>query len=318
MRSLRPKQEEYRDLVPLANGGPGGDGAARAAQQSRAEISRSQIRRPDRRDRKHRVIANGILVLLGIGFLTPMIWLIDAAFSTHASSALSAPSFTFANFGKTISQGAGRAIGNSLYLGIVSTVIATVVSILAGYALSRHRVPLKAFFLLSVLFLSALPFQLLLIPIYEIYVHLGWLDSPFYTSVALAANSVPFAIWLLKNFIDQVPREFEEAAAIEGAGSVRILSKVVVPLAMPGILVAAILTFINAWGAFLLPLVIDTNPADTPAAIGIYGNILADAQVQYGPLAAYAILFSIPVVLLYLACTRWLNGGFAFAGGVKG
>lgn len=318
MRSLRMKHEEHRDLSPLAADRRPNVGVALTAQRPPVAISPARIRRSDRRGRKHRAIANSILALLGISFLAPMVWLIDAAFSTHASSALSAPSFTFANFSKTISEGAGGAIGNSLYLGIVSTVIATVVSMLAAYSLSRHRVPLKAFFLLGVLFLSALPFQLLLIPIYEMYVHLGWLDSPFYTSVALAANSVPFAIWLLKNFIDQVPREFEEAAAIEGASSVRILWKVVVPLTMPGILVASILTFINAWGAFLLPLVIDTNPADTPAAIGIYSNILADAQIQFGPLAAYAILFSIPVILLYLVCTRWLNGGFAFAGGVKG
>jgi multiple sugar transport system permease protein len=317
MRPMRPRQAKISDLAALADGSVGVS-TVRAAQWSPVAISRAQIRRSDRRGRRSRIIANGILALLGIGFLAPMVWLIDAAFSTHASAAISAPSFTFSNFSKIISQGAAGAIGNSLYLGVVSTVIATGVSILAGYALSRHRVPLKAFFLLSVLFLSALPFQLLLIPIYEMYVHLGWLNSPFYTSVALAANSVPFAIWLLKNFIDQVPREFEEAAAIEGAGSVRILSKIVVPLALPGILVASILTFINAWGAFLLPLVIDTNPGDTPAAIGIYSNILADAQIKYGPLAAYAILFSIPVIILYLVCTRWLNGGFAFAGGVKG
>jgi multiple sugar transport system permease protein len=317
MRSLRPGKEENSTLAPLAPLTADGR-QGQAAPRSPRAVSLSRLGRPPERGRKYRVIANSIMVLLGVGFLTPMIWLLDAAFSTHASLSLTAPSLTFANFSQTISEGAGRAIGNSLYLGIVSTVIATGVSILAGYALSRHRVPLKAFFLLGVLFLSGMPFQLLLIPIFEIYVHLNWMNSPFYTSVALAANSVPFAIWLLKNFIDQVPREFEEAAAMEGAGSLRILWKVVVPLAMPGILVASILTFINAWGAFLLPLVIDTNPADTPAAIGIYSNILADAQIHYGPLAAYAILFSLPVILLYLVCTRWLHGGFAFAGGVKG
>ena len=317
MTSLRPGQEENSSLAPTAL--PEADGGQDQAAPGRPRtVSLSRRSRPPERGRKYRVIANSLLALLGIVFLTPMIWLIDAAFSTHASLSLTAPSLTFTNFSQTISEGAGRAIGNSLYLGIVSTVIATGVSILAAYALSRHRVPLKAFFLVGVLFLSALPFQLLLIPIFEIYVHLNWLNSPFYTSLALAANSVPFAIWLLKNFIDQVPKEFEEAAAIEGAGSVRILWKVVVPLAMPGILVASILTFINAWGAFLLPLVLDANPSDTPAAIGIYSNILADAQIHYGPLAAYAILFSVPVILLYLVCTRWLHGGFAFAGGVKG
>ena len=172
--------------------------------------------------------------------------------------------------------------------------------------------------MLVILFLTGLPVTLLLIPIFEIFVHLGWVDSPFYTSLVLAATSVPFAIWLLKNFIDQVPRELEEAAAIEGASELRILWRIVIPLAMPGILVASILTFINSWGAFLIPLVLDANPNDQPGALGIYQFMSANGTVHFGPLAAYAILFSAPVVVLYLICSRWLNGGFAFAGGVKG
>jgi multiple sugar transport system permease protein len=150
------------------------------------------------------------------------------------------------------------------------------------------------------------------------YVAFNWLNSPFWTSLVLASTSVPFAIWLLKNFIDQVPREFEEAAAIEGSGELRTLWRVVIPLALPGVLVSAILTFINAWGAFLIPLVLDSNPGQTPAAVGIYQFLDANAQVQYGPLAAYSILFSIPVLVLYLISSRWLQGGFAFAGGIKG
>jgi multiple sugar transport system permease protein len=231
---------------------------------------------------------------------------------------MSVPQLTFGNFKAAIAAGAGGAIKNSLYLAIVSTFIATVVSILAAYVLSRRRVPLKGAMLIVVLFLTGLPITLLLIPIYVMYVHLGWDNSPFYTSVALAATSVPFAIWLLKNFIDQVPREFEEAAAIEGAGGVRILWRIVIPLATPGIFVAAILTFINSWGAFLLPLVIDANPQNTPGALGIYEFMSANGRVQFGPLSAYAILFSLPVIVLYLISTRWLHGGFAFAGGVKG
>jgi multiple sugar transport system permease protein len=115
-----------------------------------------------------------------------------------------------------------------------------------------------------------------------------------------------------------VPREFEEAAEIEGSSELRNLWKIVIPLALPGILVAAILTFINSWGAFLIPLVLDATPGNTPGAVGIYQFMSANGVVQYGPLAAYAILFSAPVVVLYLICSRWLNGGFAFAGGVKG
>jgi multiple sugar transport system permease protein len=214
--------------------------------------------------------------------------------------------------------GAGRDIANSLYLAIVSTLVTTVVSLLAGYSLSRRHVPFKGAVLVAVLFLTGLPVTMLLVPIYEMYVAFNWLNSPFWTSLVLASTSVPFAIWLLKNFIDQVPREFEEAAAIEGSGELRTLWRVVIPLALPGVLVSAILTFINAWGAFLIPLVLDSNPGQTPAAVGIYQFLDANAQVQYGPLAAFSILFSIPVLVLYLISSRWLQGGFAFAGGIKG
>ena len=261
---------------------------------------------------------NGALAFLGILVLLPLIWLVDASLNPHASAALTTPAWSLTNFHMAFSAGAGSAIKNSLYLAVVSTIVATVVSTLAAFVLSRRRVPFKGSLLLLILFLTGLPVTLLLIPIYEIFVRMGWVDSPFYTSLVLAATSVPFAIWLLKNFIDQVPKEFEEAAAIEGSSELRILWTVVIPLAMPGILVAAILTFINSWGAFVIPLVIDANPANQPGALGIYQFMSANGIVEYGPLAAYSILFSLPVVILYLICSRWLNGGFAFAGGVKG
>jgi multiple sugar transport system permease protein len=271
-----------------------------------------------RRGRRERVFVNVLMSLLGVAFLLPLLWMIFSAFNPRASAALSAPRFSIGNFTAAVHAGAGGAIYNSLYLAVVSTIAATVVSTLAGYALSRRRVPFKGTVLVTVLFLTGLPVTMLLIPTYQMFVKLGWLNSAFYTSMVLGATSVPFAIWLLKNFIDQVPREFEEAAAIEGSGELRILWRVVVPLALPGIMVSAILTFINSWGAFLIPLVLDADPNKTPGAVGIYQFESANGIVQFGPLAAYGILFSVPVIVLYLICSRWLNGGFAFAGGVKG
>ena len=265
-----------------------------------------------------RIAVSLVMAIIGLAFLLPLVWLILAAFNPHATSNLAAPAFSLANFRAAFQSGAGSAIANSLYLAGVSTVIATVVSTLAGYVLSRHYVPLKGPLLVGVIFLTGLPVTLLLIPIYQMFVKINWLNSPFYTSLVLAATGVPFAIWLLKNFIDQVPRDFEEAAAAEGSGQFQILLRVVIPLITPGILVSAILTFINSWGAFLVPLVLDSNPKDTPGAVGIYEFITANGQVQFGPLAAYGILFSLPVIIMYIISSRWLNGSFSFAGGVKG
>ncbi len=273
------------------------------------------------RKRRSRVrpVLNVLMVIIGVVFVLPLLWLILASFNPHADDTLSLPHpFSILNYHLAFRAGAGTAIGNSLYLAGVSTVIATAVSTMAGFMLARRKIRFKGAFLVLILFLTGIPVTLLLIPTYQIFVNLAWLNSKFYTSIVLASMSVPFSIWLLKNFIGQVPGEFEEAAAIEGASEISILFRIVMPLIIPGILVSAILTFINSWGAFLIPLVLDANPSDTPGAVGIYQFMSANGQVQFGQLAAYSVLFSVPVIILYLISSRWLSGGFSFAGGVKG
>jgi multiple sugar transport system permease protein len=266
-----------------------------------------------------RPVLNVLMVIIGALFLLPLLWLILASFNPKAGDTLSLPHpFSILNYHLALHAGAGAAIGNSLYLAGVSTVIATAVSTMAGFMLARRKIRFKGAFLILILFLTGIPVTLLLIPTYQIFVNLSWLNSKFYTSIVLASMSVPFSIWLLKNFIGQVPREFEEAAAIEGASEVSILFRIVMPLIIPGILVSAILTFINSWGSFLIPLILDANPSDTPGAVGIYQFMSANGQVQFGELAAYSVLFSVPVIILYLISSRWLSGGFSFAGGVKG
>jgi multiple sugar transport system permease protein len=272
-----------------------------------------------KRRSRARPVLNVLMVIIGLLFLLPLLWLILASFNANADDTLSLPHpFSILNYHLALRAGAGAAIRNSLYLAGVSTVIATAVSTMAGFMLARRKIRFKGAFLILILFLTGIPVTLLLIPTYQIFVNLAWLNSKFYTSIVLASMSVPFSIWLLKNFIGQVPGEFEEAAAIEGASEISILFRIVMPLIIPGILVAAILTFINSWGAFLIPLVLDANPSDTPGAVGIYQFMSANGQVQFGQLAAYSVLFSVPVIILYLISSRWLSGGFSFAGGVKG
>jgi multiple sugar transport system permease protein len=261
--------------------------------------------------------ANALLGLLGAAFTVPLLWLIFAAFDSHASASLRLPNVSTVHFSHELNGAQLKPFYNSLYIAVVSTVISTVLAILAGYALSRRHVPLKRTFMLTVLFMSGLPVTVLLVPTYQLYVRLNWLDSKFYTSLFIAATSLPFAIWLLKNFIDQVPLELEEAAHIDGAGNLQTLLRVVVPLAMPGIVATAMITFIGAWGAFVIPLVLDSNPADTPGSVAIYQFLTANGQVNFGDLAAYSILFAIPVVAIYLVVSRKLSGAFTFAGGIK-
>jgi multiple sugar transport system permease protein len=273
---------------------------------------------PYRRVSPSGVLTNLVLAAFGVAFVTPLLWMVLSSFDAHANWSVKLPTPTLHNYGQIIWGGHLHAFYNSFYLAGVSTVITTVLALLAGYALSRHHIPLKRSTMIVILFASGLPVTMLLVPTFQLYVKFGWLDSLFTTSLFIAASSLPFAIWLLKNFVDQVPRELEEAAQIEGAGTLQTLVRVVVPLALPGIAVTAIVVFINGWGAFVIPLVLNTNPHDQPGSIAIYQFLGAYGAVHFGPLAAFSLLFSLPVLALYLIASRQLSGAFSFSGGLKG
>jgi multiple sugar transport system permease protein len=263
------------------------------------------------------VSANGLLIVLGAAFLVPLLWLIFASFDSNASASLRLPNLSLIHYKNELTGTNLKPFYNSFYIAAVSTLVTTLSALFAGYALSRRHIPFKRTFMLVVLFMSGLPVTILLVPTYQLYVRFNWLDSKFYTSLFIAATSLPFAVWLIKNFIDQVPIELEEAAQIDGAGNFTTMIRVVVPLALPGIIATAMITFIGAWGAFVIPLVLDSNPADTPGSIAIYQFLTANGQVNFGDLAAYSILFAIPVIAIYLAVSRKLSGAFTFAGGIK-
>jgi multiple sugar transport system permease protein len=263
------------------------------------------------------ISANALLFLLGAAFTIPLLWVVFASFDKNADASIRLPNLSLTNYRSVLNAQQMRPFYNSLYLAGVSTLIATVVALFAGYALSRRTIPLKRTLMLLILFLTGLPVTMLLVPTYQIFVRMNMVNSMFYTSLFLAATSLPFAIWLLKNFIDQVPRELEEAAQIDGAGALTTMLRIVVPLTMPGIVATGMITFIGAWGAFVIPLVLDANPSDAPGSVAIYQFMSQNAQVHFGTLAAYSLLFAIPVIVVYLIVSRKMAGAFTFAGGIK-
>jgi multiple sugar transport system permease protein len=261
--------------------------------------------------------SNALLGLIGVAFFLPLIWVLFASLDANAGAGIRVPDLSLVHYRAMGHESRLRPLYNSFYLAGMSTLISTVTGLFAGYALSRRHIPFKRTLMLLVLFMSGLPVTMLLVPTYQMFVRLDWIDSLWWTSMFIAASSLPFTIWLLKNFIDQVPRELEEAAAIEGTRNFEIVLRVVVPLALPGILVTSLVAFINAWGAFVIPLVLNSNPNDTPGSIAIYQFLTENGQIHFGDLAAYSILFALPVVVLYLIASRRISGAFTFAGGIK-
>jgi len=122
----------------------------------------------------------------------------------------------------------------------------------------------------------------------------------------------------MKNFMDSVPVSLEEAAWIDGASMMTALTRIVIPLMRPGIAVVFIFVFIQAWGNFFVPFILLLSPDKQPAAVSIFSFFGQYGTVGYGRLAAFSILYSVPIISLYVFVSRVLGGGFALAGAVKG
>jgi multiple sugar transport system permease protein len=262
-----------------------------------------------------KVTTNALLVLCGLFFLLPMIWLATACFDAAASERLKWPSWTLAQFAIALDPDNLGALVNSLILSLVATVVATVPSAIAAYSFSRHKLPGKQAILLAILFLSGVPISILIIPIYQLF---QWADclTLLPTAVFLGVTAIPFEIHIIKNSIDAIPLDLEEAARIERAGIVRILVRVIAPLCLPGIMAAAIYGFVNTWGNFLPPLVLITDSDQQPSPVAIF-SLMSNNVVNYGGIAAYSLVYSVPVVVLYVLLARFFKGGFALGGAVK-
>jgi multiple sugar transport system permease protein len=245
-----------------------------------------------------------------------MVWLVFASLDSQATWAVEWPHFTLSNFRTVLSGTDLQALVNSLILAIVSTAIATISGMLAAYSLSRRRIPFKGPLLLFVLFTSGVPLTILIVPLYQLFATYGLL-SIVPTAIFLAVTSLPFEIYLIKNFIDAVPEDLEEAARMEKANTFQVLTRVIGPLALPGIAAAAIFGFVNAWGSFIVPLILISPASQQPAPVAIYGFIGA-ANVRYGDIAAYSLIFCVPVFILYSLSARLFREGFVLGGAVKG
>jgi len=284
-----------------------------APRRTAIPASAPRVPEPSRTARR---TGNGVLMLIGILFALPMLWLLAASLDSSASWSIEWPHFTLSNFAAATGSGQLKSLWNSFVLSAVATIVSTIASSLAAYALSRRRIPWKGPILLIVLFLSGVPMSILIVPIYQMFATEGWL-SILPTAIFLGVTAMPFEIWLIKNFMDAIPYDLEEAARIERASTLQILTRVVGPLALPGIGAGAIYAFVNAWGSFVVPLVLITSPDQQPGPIAIYGFIGA-ANVRYGDIAAFSVLYAIPVFVLYALMSRLFTGGFTLGGAIKG
>lgn len=263
-----------------------------------------------------RALPSAALTAVGLVFVLPLVWLVFASLDSQASWAVEVPHWTIANFQAVVSGADLRSLGNSLLLSVLATGIATSVAFPAAFGLSRYNIPLKPLLVITLLFMTAVPVAVLIIPIYQIYSDIGWTGSMVTTALFIGVTGLPFEIAIIKDAIDAIPVDFEEAAAVDQASTWSTLAHVIWPLALPSASAAAIFGFINSWSMFIVPLVLLTSPSDVVAPITIYG-FMGSAVVRYGEIAAFSFLYALPPVLLYFLMSKFVRGGFALGGGVK-
>ena len=209
-----------------------------------------------------------------------------------------------------------RFIANSLIIGGVSTIFSVAFGILAAYAFSRFNVPGEGDLLFFILSTRMLPPVVVTIPIFILYKEIGLDDTHFGLILLYTAFNLSFSVWLLKGFMDEIPKEYEEAALVDGYSRLQAFRKIVLPQATTGIAVATVFSFIFAWNeyAFALMLTKDvarTAPPSLPSRIGVAG-------VEWNAIAAGSLLFLIPVVIITFALRRHLLRGVTFGAIRKG
>ena len=266
------------------------------------------------------VVANlGVLAVAAM-FLVPLLWVVLASFNSRAGLTVSIPDrWSLDNFRAVLTpETTYRPIANGLVLCGGAALLTIVCATLAGYALSRFNTRYKRPFLLAILFSTGLPITAIMVPVYGLFVQLNLIDTLPGTLLFMATTGLPFAIWLMKNFMDSVPLTLEEAAWTDGASRMKTLWYVILPLMWPGMSVVAIFTFVGMWGNFFVPFVLLLSPDRLPASVSIYTFFSQYGEVQYGQLAAYSLIYSFPVVVLFLFLSRKLGGAFTLSGAVKG
>lgn len=259
--------------------------------------------------------------LIFLGF--PLLWLISASLkSSRELSALQInlipQELRWDNFTAALDkQGLLHSAGNSLIVAVATTVLVIVLSLPAAYALARFKGALRAAGTGWILVSQVFPVILIIIPLFLILKNLQLVDTLTGLILVYTTYTMPFALWMLQGFVAGIPKDLEEAASIDGASRIATLTRIVFPLLLPGIVATAMFAFVSAWNEFFFALVLIQSPDNYTLPIALKLFVGGEGKVALGPLAAGAVLATIPSLIIFSILQRRLTGGL-LAGSVKG
>jgi len=254
--------------------------------------------------------------------LAPLYWLIISSFKTPEAMGDSPPQFfpnpvSGANYSQAFKQyDFGIYFRNSLIVSLLATALVLIFGTLAGYALARTPMRGKFTTMVTLLIISLFPAIAVIAPLYLLLRNLGWLNSYQGLIVPYTAFNLPFAIWILRNYMLGIPKEMEETGRIDGASPLRTIWSIILPMALPGVFTAAIFCFTACWTEFLMALTFnDVNTYKTiPVGIATFGT---PTLTPYGEIFAASVVAVVPIAILVFIFRKFVVSGLT-SGAVKG
>ncbi len=286
-------------------------------------------------------LLNQILFWLALGivflfFMFPLYWILISSFKTRADIVSTTPTYlpyvefepTMNNyrdvlFGGATASGEGSTVTssadvsefrdrliNSIIITGASTALAVLVGTLTAYAVSRFTIPLEDDFMFFVLSTKMLPPIVVLIPIFVLFSDFGLRDSYFGLIILYTAFNLPFVVWIMKGFFDEIPKEYEDAAMVDGYSRFQAIYKIVLPEAIPAMAATAVFSIIVSWNEFVLVNFLNRDAASTVPPF--LNSIIGVGAVEWGRLAAASVIYVIPVIIFTFLVRNHLLRGVTF------
>jgi multiple sugar transport system permease protein len=278
-------------------------------------------RRRRRRIRVAVTIARYVVILLVVTLtMLPLLWIASTSLKTPGQWQHNPPiwipsPFTFDNYRQMWNDGGGAALLHSLVTVGTSTIASVFLGALASYSMSRFHTGGRHFaaWVLSIKFLPPAAF---IVPILVWYQTLGLVNTYAGLILTYTAFDLPFAVWMLKGFFDEVPQELDDSGLVDGCSRLAVLRHIVLPVAAGGLVTTLLLTLILNWGEYIFALVLTRSDMETvPVRLSDYFS--EATGLQWGPQAALALMATVPIVVIAIFIQRYLVRAMAF-GAVKG
>ncbi|PSK98055.1 carbohydrate ABC transporter membrane protein 2 (CUT1 family) [Murinocardiopsis flavida] len=264
---------------------------------------------------------NGGALVMVVLTAMPLYWLVMNSFKPPEEISAVPPGAvpkapTGQNYGDAFAGGFATYMLNSVLVCAVATVIVLSLATFAGYALARTPMRGRGPVMVALLIISVYPAIAVLVPLYLMQRQLGLLNSYPALIIPYVAFNLPFAIWILRNYMLSVPRGLEDAASIDGCSPVRTVLQVILPQVRPGLFTAGVFTFTATWMEFLMALTFNSQEGfrTIPVGMALFGTVF---EVPYGTLFAAAVAVTAPIAILALVFRRSVVAGLT-AGAVKG